>query len=113
MPPVVPARKKPGGAGVQAVADLFRFARSVTQPVSHRYLLWAPTAMVVPPTPVSHGSPPGYWIFVGSWASPLAKLIVMPSTAARWSTPSQALITLFGMGSQPMYHELVTTSAMW
>jgi hypothetical protein len=95
---VVAAKNLPGGAGFQAVADLFSEARSVTQPVSHRYLSWAPTATVVPPTAVSHGSAPGYWIFVGSWASPLAKLTVMPSTAARSSTPSQALIMLFGTG---------------
>jgi hypothetical protein len=51
-------------------------------------------ARLVPPTRVIHGSLPGYCNGVWSPKSPVAKLTVMPSTAARFSTPSQAVIML-------------------
>src|ERR1700722_20372240 len=110
-PPVLPPAGDPGGAGFQDRPFLARPVWSESHPVSHRYVPLAPMARLVPPTLVTHGSEPGYCRPTRLLKSPEASLTVMPSTAARSSTPSHDEIMLSGTGMKPSYHELVTTSA--
>ncbi len=95
---MLPSLNTPGGAGFQDWPFLLRLAWSDSQPVSQMALPLLPTARLVPPTSVIHGSLPGYCSGVSSPKSPVAKLTPMPSTVARCSTPSQAVIMLCGTG---------------
>ncbi len=95
---MLPSAKWPGGAGLQLVPARDKPVSSLSQAASHSSRPRAPTARLVPPTRVIHGSEPGYCSGVSSPKSPVAKLTVMPSTAARSSTVSQASIMLCGTG---------------